>query len=223
MEEKEKLKASREPLTWLDNQLEKLKFSYYDLARLYAHDKEQANSAISILSRYYKAVESYFQWLAWDKNIANNSAQTYIQHKDGTYEIGDVDLPDPKYEVPIKTQYRLLNAIDASDYYRMGLDAEFNGVVGSNADYQYLINMLWPDEGATPDMLNVNVVSLAIINTIRGINLDEESRRSVGTTEAVDAIAEISKIEESINRIRRKEEDYLRSTKPRGTSVVNTI
>jgi len=219
MEEKEKLKAPRVPLTWLDERLEDLKFSYYDLARLYAHDKEQANSAISILSRYYRAVENYFQWLAWDKNIAKNSAQTYIQHKDGTYEIGDVDLPDPKYEVSIKMQHRLFRAVDASDYYRMDLDDEFNGVVGSDDGYQDLVNLLWPDGDTVLDSLNVNVVSLAIINTIRGINLDEEDRQSVGTTEAVDAIADISKIEKRVNSFRRKEKDYLESLNGRKKGI----
>lgn len=212
MEEKEKLKAPRVPLTWLDERLEDLKFSYYDLARLYAHDKEQANSAISILSRYYRAVENYFQWLAWDKNIAKNSAQTYIQHKDGTYEIGDVDLPAPKYEVPVETQYLLLLAIDPTDYYRMGLDDELNGVVGSNADYQFLINMLWSNEDIAPDSLQVDRVSMSVINTLRGIDLDEESRKSEETTEATDVLDEITFLESRVSILQSRERKYLKST-----------
>ena len=176
---------------------------------MYAHDKEQANSAISILSRYYRAVERYFQWLAWDKDLAKNSVQNYLKDQPGLYNNSDPYLPDSKYEVPIKTQHRLLRAIDGTDYYRMDLDAEFNGVVGSGDGYQDLINMLWPDEDIVPDSLNVHIVSLAIINTIRGVNLDEEARQSIGITEATDAIVAISRIEKRINRFRRKEKDRL--------------
>jgi hypothetical protein len=211
MEEKEKFKAPRVPLTWLDERLEDLKFSYYDLARLYAHDKEQANSAISILSRYYRAVESYFQWLAWDKNLAKNSVQNYLKDQPGLYEIGDVDLPDPKYEVPVETQYLLLLAIDPTDYYKMGLDDELNDA-GSNADYKSLLDEL----GLSSDdleSLQVNVPSLAIINTIRGINLDEESRKSAEPTEAADVLNEITFLESRINSMQRREDEYLKNTK----------
>jgi len=211
MEEKEKFKAPRVPLTWLDERLEDLKFSYYDLARLYAHDKEQANSAISILSRYYRAVERYFQWLAWDKNLAKNSAQNYLKDQPGLYNNSDVDLPAPKYEVPVETQYLLLLAIDSTDYYKMGLDDELNDA-GSNADYKSLLDELWLNSDDL-ESLQVNVPSLAIINTIRGINLDEESRKSAEPTEAADVLNEITFLESRINSMQRREDEYLKNTK----------
>lgn len=203
MEKVEKNKAPRVPLSWLTTQLETLKFSYYDLARIYAHDKEQANSAISILNRYFNAVESYFQWMSWDKGLVVNTIKNYLKDKNGVYAIGDIPAREPEYQVPNTVQELILEAIDAKDYYRMSLGNK--NYQDSELGYADVASALWGGVEKIPDYIMVNRVALAVINTIRGKGLDPESYKSAEPTEAIDVLNATNTIEEKNNRLSDKE------------------